>query len=152
MNLRLILLPALALGLVLAPLGCGGANVPDAPTSPARPQLPAGEVSVSNAGGFHAIWRAIEGEVPLNEEFTAEVWLFEDEDGARPIENAAVVIDCRMPAHRHGMLTDVDLVHQGGGRYLAEGMMCHMLGHWELYVDLTRGLITERAQWDLELE
>jgi len=62
-----------------------------------------------------------------------------------------VVIDCRMPAHRHGMNVDVDLVHAGGGRYVAEGMMCHMLGHWELYVDRTRGPITERVQWDLWL-
>lgn len=138
--------------LFLALFGCGGGDAPAKPDTPATTQTPEGEGAWSNARGFYAVWRAVEGEVPLNEEFTAEVWLFEDEAGVRPLEDAAVVIDCRMPAHRHGMLSEVDLVHQGSGRYLAEGMMCHMLGHWELYVDLTRGPITERVQWDLDLD
>lgn len=140
------------LALFLPLLGCGGSDAPAGPEAAAQTELPAGEGAWSNAHGFYAVWRPIEGEVPLNDEFTAEVWLFEDEAGTRPLEDAAVVIDCRMPAHRHGMLSDVDLLHQGGGRYVAEGMMCHMLGHWELYVDLTRGPITERVQWDLDLE
>lgn len=138
---------------------CVGCGEPDEPPSieweeSVPPPLVPSEIqgSWSNAHGFYALWRAVEGEVPLNEEFTAEVWLFEDEACTRPLEDAQVVIDCRMPAHRHGMLQDVELVHQGGGRYLALGMQCHMLGHWEVYVDLTRGALTERVQWDLELE
>lgn len=159
MKLRTILLAPTMLAL----LACGRADAPVEPgtsdgpgaSSPGAPQGPKqlGRVlRASNAGGFHASWEALGGEVPLNEEFSAEFWLFEDAAGTRPILDAQVVIDCRMPAHRHGMLTDVDLVPQGGGRYLAEGMMCHMLGHWELYVDLTDGQITERVQWDLELD
>ncbi len=138
-------------------VGCGGAESetdPEPDLVPVVDGAPAPQTfdTDSNAGGFYARWRPLGGEVPLNEDYTAEVWLFEDGAGERPLEDADVVIDCRMPAHRHGMLQDVELVHQGGGRYLAEGMMCHMLGHWELYVDVTRGRITERAQWDIYVE
>lgn len=151
---------------VLLLLGCGGADEPSsvlerdetaspreesAPTPEEQEPATAAELTASNAGGFHARWEPAEGEVPLNEEWTAEVWLYEDAAGERPLEDADVSIDCRMPAHRHGMLQEVELVHLEDGHYRAEGMLCHMLGHWELYVDLTRGPITERVQWDLDL-
>lgn len=115
---------------------------------------PEGSAAWSNAGGFYAVWRPLAepAEVPLNEEFEAEVWLFTDDSCAVPVEGAEVAIDCRMPAHRHGMLHDVALEHRGGGRYVAEGMLCHMTGRWELHVDLTRGALTERAQFDFVLE
>lgn len=121
------------------------------PAAPA-PALPPGEGAWSNARGFYAVWRPLGGEVPFNEEFDAEVWLFADDFGTQPLADAAVSIDCRMPHHQHGMLHDVGLVPTGGGRYLAEGMLCHMLGYWELYVDVTRGAVTERAQFVVEVE
>lgn len=124
----------------------------DADREPGAAELPAGEATWSNARGFYAVWRPLDGEIPFNEEFDAEVWLYADDSGAQPIEDANVAIDCRMPHHQHGMLHDVDLVPTGGGRYLAEGMLCHMLGYWELHVDVTRGAVTERAQFALEVE
>lgn len=139
--------------LLLLPLvACGGETPAEDPAPTVETtDAPEGQGAWSNARSFYAVWRAVEGEVPMNEEFTAEVWLFEDDTCATPLEDADVVIDCRMPAHRHGMNVDVELVHEGDGRYVAEGMMCHMLGHWELYVDRTSGPITERVQWDLWL-
>lgn len=124
------------------------------PVEESAEQEPAteGNGTWSNARSFYASWNVLEEEVPLNEEFTLEVFLYEDDSRQKPLEDAKVVIDCRMPAHRHGMKHDVDLVHQGEGRYLAEGMLCHMLGHWEIYVDVTMGRLTERAQWDIELQ
>ena len=63
-----------------------------------------------------------------------------------------VAVDARMPAHQHGM-KQVPSVHPlGDGRFRVEGMLLHMTGHWELYVDVTSGAVTERAQWDLTLE
>ena len=125
----------------------------DANRSPAPPlpRLPAGEAAWSGAGGFFAIWRPLSDEVKVNEEFDAEFWLFEDQSGTRPIEGARLTIDCRMPAHGHGMNVEVRAEPQGGGRYLVRGMLCHMPGHWVLSLDLERGSLTERAQWDLSL-
>ena len=153
------ILGGLALAAVLA--GCerperGAQDAPAAPSASAARaplELPAGaQQGWSNARGFYAAWRPLPSAVPLNEEFTAEVWLFEDESRTRPIESAEVEIDCRMPAHQHGMLRDVELVPAGEGRYVAEGLLCHMLGHWELSIDLTRGPLVERAQFDVDLE
>ena len=126
--------------------------VPEVDREPTPSTLPEGEAAWSNARGFYAVWRPLDGEVPFNEEFDAEVWLYADDSGTQPIEDADVVIDCRMPHHQHGMLHDVELVPTGEGRYLAEGMLCHMLGYWELYVDVTRGAVTERAQFVVEVE
>ena len=63
-----------------------------------------------------------------------------------------VVIDARMPGHGHGMIYDVSAELTGSGTYIARGMLFHMTGHWELYVDITDGAWTERAQFDIELE
>ena len=143
---------------LLVAAACGGGDgsregAPGgAPADVAAPAVPSGERAWSNARGFFAVWRPTGGSVPLNEEFDAEVFLFEDESCSRPIEGAELAVDCRMPAHQHGMLRDVDPEEAGGGRYVVRGMLCHMLGHWELHLDLRRGAVTERAQFDIELE
>lgn len=136
--------------LLLALMACGGDSPKETP-APAD-NTPQGETSTALAGEFTGVYRVVEGEIPLNEEFTVELWLFEDEAMTQPLADGDVSIDCRMPHHRHGMLADVELVHQGEGRYLAEGMMCHMLGEWELYVDRQSGPLTERVQWNFRLQ
>ena len=156
---------AVLLSLLLATAACG--REPQSPVTEGDPQtdspegeaksgpeseLPEGEGAWSNAGGFYAVWSPLVETVPFNEEFDLRVWLFEDETRDRPIPDAQVVIDCRMPHHQHGMLHDVDLVPAGDGSYLAEGMLCHMMGYWELHLDVTRGPVTERAQFALEVE
>ena len=65
-------------------------------------------------------------------------------------EVSRIVIDARMPAHGHGMNVEPALSIEDGV-LVARGMLLHMIGHWELYVDLTRGPLTERAQFDFEL-
>ena len=81
---------------------------------------------------------------------TAEV-----EEGCDPPRRPAtprVRVDGGMPAHRHGMNTDPVVTPLGGGRYEVKGLLLHMLGHWELYFDLTDAGVTERAQLDVVLE
>ena len=38
------------------------------------------------------------------------------------------------------------------GRYRAEGLLFHMIGHWAIHVDVASGARIERAQLDVELE
>ena len=45
---------------------------------------------------------------------------------------ATLVVDAWMPAHRHGMNYRASVRALGDGRYLAEGLMLHMPGHWQL--------------------
>ena len=90
-------------------------------------------------------------EFPLNETFGLELRVF---DGATRSElvDAEVQVDARMPAHGHGMKQDVAPTEQPDGSYRVEDVLLHMVGHWELYVDLTDGAVTERAQFDIDLE
>ena len=57
-----------------------------------------------------------------------------------------------MPEHGHGMNRVPRIEAKGGGRFRAEGLLFHMPGKWELYFDVTRGALTERAQADVHLE
>ena len=116
----------------------------------ARP-MPEPQAVTSQAGGFHVQWQPSVAPLPLNESFDATLWLKTSTDGT-PIEGARLSIDCRMPAHRHGMLQEVEVTDEGQGRYRVLGLLCHMVGHWVLHVDLTRGAVTERAQFDLIVE
>lgn len=65
---------------------------------------------------------------------------------------ATLAVDARMPEHGHGMNREPIVEARGGGRFEASNLMFHMPGYWELYLDLTRGAVTERAQAPLELE
>lgn len=113
--------------------------------------MPEPQAVSSQAGGFHARWQPSVAPLPLNESFDATLWLSTGANGV-PIEGAQVSVDCRMPAHRHGMLQEVEVSDEGHGRYRVLGLLCHMPGRWVLHVDLTRGAITERAQFDLVIE
>ncbi|MGL5362976.1 MAG: hypothetical protein ACRDBH_08855, partial [Bosea sp. (in: a-proteobacteria)] len=43
-----------------------------------------------------------------------------------------LVIDARMPAHRHGMNYKPEITSKGPGVYEASGFLFHMPGKWEI--------------------
>ena len=61
-------------------------------------------------------------------------------------------VDARMPEHRHGMNYRPTVAATGPGRYVAQGMMFHMPGRWQLVFDVQRGGRTERLATDILLE
>jgi len=61
-------------------------------------------------------------------------------------------VDARMPEHRHGMNYRPTVAAVGPGRYVAEGLMFHMPGRWQLLFDVERGGRTERLAIDILLE
>jgi hypothetical protein len=69
-----------------------------------------------------------------------------------PVTSLEVDVDARMPAHFHGMNRVPKLARQPDGSFIAEGLLFHMPGHWELYLDITQGGRTERAQFDVDLK
>jgi hypothetical protein len=108
-------------------------------------------VGTSAAGTYELRWRATTGEIPLNEGFGLEVWVFEP-GGAQPLEDVRLRVDAAMPGHGHGM-NRVPVVTRGeGGRFFVEGLLFHMTGQWALYLDVGRGAVTERAEFEIELE
>ena len=105
----------------------------------------------SAAGNYDLRWRATTGEIPLNEGFGLEVWVFEP-GGSQPLENVRLRVDAAMPGHGHGMNRVPEVTRGEGGRFLVDGLLFHMTGMWALYLDVGRGAVTERAEFEIELE
>lgn len=105
----------------------------------------------SSRGNFRIRIRPEGGSIPLNEPFAVVLDLLDPKTGQPLQDHGEVTLDARMPAHGHGMLRDVALVPDGEGSLRAEGLLFHMVGHWEFHVDLTRGPRVERAQASFEL-
>ena len=82
---------------------------------------------------------------PLNEIFSFEIELV---DG--PAENVSV--DADMPSHGHGMITEPVVTKIDATHYQVDGMMLHMPGYWEIYLEVTRDNESERFMLPLTLE
>jgi hypothetical protein len=106
----------------------------------------------SSWGGFHVVYEPRPNPVPLNQLFGLSVIVYEANDHTRPAADTTVTVDARMPEHNHGMTLQPQVVSEGEGRFRAEGLLFHMPGRWELYVDVTRGTEMERATFEITLD
>ena len=71
-------------------------------------------------------------------------------DGAPPATGLRV--DAVMPAHRHGMNYRPSVSPRGDGRFVADGLMFHMPGHWQLVFDVVTSAGVDRIVADVSLE
>lgn len=108
--------------------------------------------ALSSRGTFLARVTPLVASIPMNEAFGVSLTLTDPETGEVFSDYDEVSIDARMPAHKHGMLRDVDLNPQPDGTLRADGLLMHMYGHWEIHVDVMRGGRFERAQIDVRLQ
>lgn len=90
--------------------------------------------------------------LPDNEVFELAVWVFDPAAPEAPLSDVALAADAGMPEHGHGMNRVPEVARRADGGFDVTGMLFHMGGSWELYLDVTRGAITERAQTRVELE
>lgn len=132
---------ALLAALLLA--GCGGGS--DAP-----PPAAAGKRRFDSNGGRYVVeLETRPAAITVNQPFDVHVRV---SPKGGPAADLDVVVDARMPAHFHGMNRVAKMSRGEGGSWKAEGLVFHMSGHWELYVDVTQGGRTERAQTDVDLK
>lgn len=89
--------------------------------------------------------------MPDNEAFRIEVWIAKSATPNDVCRDVSLVVDAGMPEHGHGMNRVPKVTRADDGHFVVEGMYFHMTGHWELYFDVTRGAVTERAQCDVQL-
>ncbi|MGH8682398.1 MAG: FixH family protein [Burkholderiales bacterium] len=61
-------------------------------------------------------------------------------------------VDATMPEHRHGMNYRATVAAKGGGRYVAEGLLFHMPGRWQLLFDVEARGSAARLATDIVLE
>lgn len=125
------------------------AETPPVPTS--NPEMRAFEQEIrSNDATYVVRYSTRPSAIPANEMFAID-FLICDASG-RPAGDVDVRVDAAMPHHGHGMKTSPIVEKGGGGRFAAKGMLFHMSGRWELYFDVRREGVTERAQCEIVLE
>lgn len=106
----------------------------------------------SNDGAFLVACRPAPDPIPLNQPFSLELLVLDAAD-RRPVGSSlSIVVDADMPDHRHGMNTQPVVSRRQDGSCRVEGMLFHMPGYWEIYVDLERDGVIERAQFPVNLE
>ena len=124
-------------GLLLALLSCGRSTDVDA------------RRFESALGNYVVVLRTTPSPIPLNQPFEARITV---EPRVKPSGPLAVDVDARMPEHFHGMNLVARTTAQPDGTFRTEGLLFHMPGRWELYVDIAEGGRTERAQTEVILE
>ena len=124
---------------------------PTPPPEPVPDSAKPGKVSgESNAGTYRVTWQSKPDPVPLNETFELDVEVADVAGG--DVSALELAADAAMPDHGHGMNTQPRVTRLGPGHFRVEGMLMHMPGYWELYFDLARGPLRERAQFAIELQ
>ncbi len=116
---------------------------------PAVPQFDLG--GLSNDGTFYVCYQTKPDPPPLNEPFDVDVFVC-NAAKTQLLADVGLTADADMPAHGHGMNTLPKVQALPNGGFSVEGMLFHMSGHWEIYFDISRNGITERAQFDVHLD
>jgi hypothetical protein len=133
-------LPALA-ALILA-----AAAAPGAPSCPPPAGFDArGRIESSAAV---VLYRTAPPSIEVGQFFAVEAVVC----AGGPAAVALVRVDARMPEHRHGMNYRARVVARGDGRYLADGLLFHMPGRWQLLFEVEGGGRREHLEADLVLE
>ncbi|MFT5733531.1 MAG: hypothetical protein ACI80K_001253 [Paracoccaceae bacterium] len=156
-----LLVPCLLVPMLMAVTACGGDGeaVKPVPATEAAVSEPAPPVEgptlsgISSRGTFTIAITPNQEPIPTDEPFDLILEVTDSATGEPFTDFDAITMDARMPAHDHGMTVDVALVPTPEpGQYTANGMLFHMIGHWEFHVDVTRGPRMERAQVSTRLE
>jgi hypothetical protein len=159
LSARFVALFALAVAACAGPrAGPRGGAAPPAghehpETSPSPPHPWEGGTSITSAdGAWRVVYRLSGDAIPRGKPFTIDAWVFAADAPELPRTDVELTMDAAMPEHGHGMNRVPRIERRRDGRFHAEGMLFHMPGKWELYFDVTRGPVTERAQIDVQLE
>ena len=97
--------------------------------------------------GVTVVFRTLPPAIELGRHFAVEALVCAE--GAPPVITR---IDAQMPEHRHGMNYRPTLAAKGNGRYVAEGLLFHMPGRWELSFDVEGGGRRTRLATDVDVE
>ena len=107
-------------------------------------------VQVSEHKHFRISYQTNPDPIPLNKHFRM-TFLVQDLAG-KPLDGLALKVDAGMPEHNHGMSVKPELKALGKGRYEVRGLLYHMPGYWEVYVDTPYQEKLERTIFGMTLE
>lgn len=131
-------------------IGCGNAPAAEAPSARATSPAVGARQAQSALNTFVVRLETLPDPPPLNEMFQVRVTVFDAKTPTQPHRDATIEVDAVMPEHGHGMNTRPSGDWHGDA-YVADGLLFHMPGKWQLWVDVTRQGRRERARFDLEL-
>lgn len=117
-----------------------------APADAAPCDVPAGFAPRARleSGGLVVVYRTVPEAIELGRHFAVEAIVCPAPTGLR--------VDARMPEHRHGMNYRPRVSTTPGGVYVAEGLLFHMPGRWQLVFDVKRTGGTAQLVTDIVLE
>ena len=130
----------------------GPAPQASAPAPASPPAWEGASALVSNAGTYRVLYRTTPAAIERGKPFALDVWVFAAGDPATALRGVELHADAAMPEHGHGMNRVPTVARREDGGLHVEGMLFHMLGLWQLYLDVVDGPLAERAQVDVELE
>ena len=87
----------------------------------------------SEYGGYYVKFETTPADIPLNEEFQVSIHTYAAEEPTTILTDVTIQIDAQMPEHNHGM-NQMPLVTTTDEGTIAEGMLFHMTGYWEVMV------------------
>lgn len=82
--------------------------------------------------------------IPRNEHVAMTMTLQRADGAALPSE-LVIKVDADMPSHGHGINTEPEIKKVSTGKYEVNGLLFHMGGDWELYIDVIEDGIPDRA-------
>ena len=141
---------AVGAGLLCAALGAAPGRVA---TSWAAPpcEAPAslGAAQRLESADMVVLFRTVPSPIEIGQHFAVEAHVCPTPPIGAP---AGFAVDARMPEHRHGMNYRAHVSRRPDGIYVAEGLLFHMPGLWQLMFHVERGGRMERLMKDIDLE
>jgi hypothetical protein len=126
----------------------GAVPAASAQPAPCEPNLKGSGVTRVEGARYVLAWRAVPP-IQVSEFFTLEIAVCPREGQPRP---ATLRVDADMPAHKHGMNYRPSVRPQGPERFVAEGLMFHMPGQWELTFDVNVGAARETLRSPVRID
>jgi hypothetical protein len=107
--------------------------------------------TVATASGDYTIdYTFTPDPIPKNQHFSVQV-VVTRKDGTDLPEDFTIQVDADMPAHGHGINTAPEIKKLPSGTYHVDGLLFHMGGQWELYIDVMEGGIPDRATIPIQM-
>jgi hypothetical protein len=98
---------------------------------------------------YVVVYRTRPKKLAVGEHFAIDALVCAKGQSAAP---SGLRVDATMPEHRHGMNYRARVSAAGERRYVAEGLLFHMPGRWQLVFDVERETGTERLTTDLVID
>ena len=103
------------------------------------------EQTCQTASGAYVITCEFSSYPPPKNEHCSMHLTIQQTDGSPARSDLEIEVDADMPTHGHGINTQPEIVRTPDGAYEVRGLLFHMGGLWEVYIDCVEDGIPDRA-------